>query len=150
MEYVMLSYARYAVFAVVVFLCLQNNSKADAAGPKAQPQAAAPVATEPSGINTDSDAENNFAEEQHYQSIIKDYQRYLTTIPTNIRSEITNYRINIAELNRKKRQLYKALSQESQGYLKREQEYKKKLPLIHRSKIKLKKTLQRLLGIKNN
>jgi hypothetical protein len=64
-----------------------------------------------------------------YQKIIDDYKEYIAGIGQEIRGEIVAYRKEIAKINKQKREIYRKLSQEAQGYLAKEQEYKKKLPL---------------------
>ena len=64
-----------------------------------------------------------------YQKIIDDYKQYVSAIDQEIRVEIVAYRKEIAKINKQKRELYRKLSQEAQGYLAKEQEYKKKLPI---------------------
>ncbi|NRB10042.1 MAG: hypothetical protein HRU35_00240 [Rickettsiaceae bacterium] len=78
-------------------------------------------------------------ESKQFEQIIEEYKKYVSSIPENVREEVITYRKAIAKINKKKRLLYQQLSKESQEYLKREQEYKKKLPLKRRSLIKMKK-----------
>ena len=46
----------------------------------------------------------------------------------------------VARLNKEKKLIYRKLSQASQNYLKKEQQYKKKLPLKRKSLIQLDDT----------
>lgn len=72
-----------------------------------------------------------------FQKIIDDYKAYVAKVPAEIRDEVIEYRKSIAKLNKQKSLLYKQLSQESQNYLKKEQQYKKQLPLNRKSLINL-------------
>ena len=84
------------------------------------------------------DAKNSKASDQKvqleevdpkYNDVMNEYRKYIETVPQDIRTELEGYRIKIAELNKSKKELYKKLSQEAQGYLKTEQKFKKKLPI---------------------
>lgn len=75
-----------------------------------------------------------------FQKVIDDYKAYVSTIPPEIRDEIISYRKEVAKLNREKKMLYRKLSQSSQNYLKKEQQYKKKLPLERKNLVELEKT----------
>lgn len=68
-----------------------------------------------------------------FQKVIDDYKSYVATIPPEIRDEIIAYRKEVARLNKEKKLIYRKLSQASQNYLKKEQQYKKKLPLKRKS-----------------
>lgn len=72
-----------------------------------------------------------------YQKVIDEYKSYVATIPVEIREEVIAYRTEVAKLNKQKRTLYRKLSQASQDYLKKEQQYKKRLPLQRKSLINL-------------
>ena len=72
-----------------------------------------------------------------FQKVIDDYKAYVAKIPPKIRDEIIEYRKSVAKLNKQKRLLYRQLSQDSQNYLKKEQQYKKKLPLNRKSLINI-------------
>lgn len=72
-----------------------------------------------------------------FQKVIDEYKDYLATVPSEIREEIITFRKETARLNKEKKELYKKLSQGSQNYLKKEQQYKKKLPLNRKSLITL-------------
>lgn len=74
-------------------------------------------------------------ESQEFQKVIDEYKEYVATIPAELRQEIIAYRKDVAKLNKEKRNLYKKLSQAGQDYLKKEQEYKKRLPLSRKSLI---------------
>ena len=74
-----------------------------------------------------------------FQKVIDDYKAYVAKIPPEIRDEVIEYRKKIAKLNKEKRALYRELSQASQNYLKKEQQYKKKLPLKRKSLINIEK-----------
>jgi hypothetical protein len=71
-----------------------------------------------------------------YQEVIDEYKKYVEHTPAEVRQEVEKYRIKIAEINKSKKELYKKLSQEAQGYLKTEQKLKKKLPAKLRKEIK--------------
>ena len=72
-----------------------------------------------------------------FQKVIDEYKDYLATVPVEIRDEILAFRKETVRLNKEKKELYKKLSQGSQNYLKKEQQYKKKLPLNRKSLITL-------------
>lgn len=63
-----------------------------------------------------------------FEKVISEYKEYVAKIPVQTREEIINYRKEVAKINIQKKQLYKKLSQESQNYLKKESQYKRKLP----------------------
>ena len=68
---------------------------------------------------------------------IDEYKDYVAKIPAEIREEIISYRKEIAKINKHKKVLYAKLSQASQNYLKKEQQYKKKLPLNRKNLISI-------------
>lgn len=70
-----------------------------------------------------------------FQKIIEEYKAYAATVPVEIRQEVIAYRKDVAKLNKQKKALYNKLSQAGQNYLKKEQQYKKKLPLNHKNLI---------------
>ena len=72
-----------------------------------------------------------------FQKVIDDYKAYVAKIPPEIRDEVIEFRKEIAKLNKEKKLLYRKLSQASQNYLKKEQQYKKKLPLNRKSLINI-------------
>ena len=72
-----------------------------------------------------------------FQKVIDDYKAYVAKVPAEIRDKIIEYRKSVAKLNKQKSLLYKQLSQEGQNYLKKEQQYKKQLPLNRKSLINL-------------
>lgn len=74
-------------------------------------------------------------EPAEFQKVIDEYKAYISKMPPEIRDEVIEYRKSIAKLNKQKRTLYKELSQASQNYLKKEQQYKKKLPLNRKNLI---------------
>lgn len=77
---------------------------------------------------------------QQSQKIVAQFEAYLRTLPENIVEEITQFRQDIAQLNKQKKQLYKTLSKQAQLYLAREQDFKKKLPVRDRRSLnKLRK-----------
>jgi hypothetical protein len=67
-------------------------------------------------------------DEGKYQKIIDDFKAYLAKVKPAIREEVKDFRTEIAKLNKQKQDLYKALSQEAQGYLADEKRFKKQLP----------------------
>ena len=71
------------------------------------------------------------------QKVIDEYKDYVAKIPAEIREEIISYRKEIAKINKHKKVLYAKLSQASQNYLKKEQQYKKKLPLNRKNLISI-------------
>ena len=64
-----------------------------------------------------------------YNKVMNEYKQYIDTVPLEIRKELEEYRIKIAEMNKAKKDLYKTLSQEAQAYMKTEQKFKKRLPM---------------------
>ena len=76
-------------------------------------------------------------EPAEFQKVIDEYKAYISKITPEIREEVIEYRKSVAKLNKQKRMLYKELSQASQNYLKKEQQYKKKLPLNRKNLINI-------------
>ncbi|MCC2647049.1 MAG: hypothetical protein K0R02_1114 [Rickettsiaceae bacterium] len=72
---------------------------------------------------------------QQYQKVIEEYKKYLQSVPKDLREEVKNYRTEMVRLNNEKRELYKKLSNQAQEFLKKEREYKKKLPLRMRKEL---------------
>jgi len=64
-----------------------------------------------------------------FHKIIADYKEYAANIKPEVREEVIAFRMEMAKLNKKKRLLYRRLTADAQEYLKKEQHYKKKLPL---------------------
>jgi len=86
---------------------------------------------------TKSEPKAQLRDPAEFQKVIDDYKAYVATIPPEIRDEIIAFRKDIAKLNKEKSLLYRKLSQASQNYLKKEQQYKKKLPLNRKSLINI-------------
>lgn len=63
------------------------------------------------------------------QKIIDAFYAYAGTVKPEVREEIQKYRVEIVNINKKKRELYNSLSKEAQNFLAEEQKYKKKLSL---------------------
>ncbi|WP_341791870.1 hypothetical protein [Rickettsia endosymbiont of Gonocerus acuteangulatus] len=61
------------------------------------------------------------------QKILDEFYAYAGTIKPEIREEIQKYRVEIVNINKKKRELYDKLSKEAQNFLAKEQEYKQRL-----------------------
>lgn len=74
---------------------------------------------------------------QTQQEIIDEFKTFASSIPEDVRSEVVEFRKEIASINKKKREAYKKLSNAAQNYLLKEQEYKKRLPLKDKSRINL-------------
>ena len=72
-----------------------------------------------------------------FQEVINNYKAYVAQISPEIRNEVIAYRTEIAQINKQKKILYKKLSQASQNYLKKEQQYKQKLPLDRKKLISI-------------
>lgn len=72
------------------------------------------------------------------QKIIEEYKSYVASVDKAIREEVIAYRKEVAEINKKKRDIYKVLSEEAQSFLIKEQEYRKKLPIGQKKLINLK------------
>lgn len=88
-------------------------------------------------------AENNNAQSSvvtsttEFQKVVDSYKAYLADVDVKTRDEIIAYRKEVAKLNRMKREEYQKLSQSAQGFLAKEQEFKKKLPLKQRKLINI-------------
>ncbi|MDX1924178.1 MAG: hypothetical protein SFT91_03000 [Rickettsiaceae bacterium] len=67
--------------------------------------------------------------EAYYQDIIDDYKSYLSSVPEETRNEIKEFRKEVAKLQKKKKDLYKKLSNSAQEYLRIEEGYRRKLPV---------------------
>ncbi len=68
-------------------------------------------------------------EPAEFEEVINEYKTYVSTISPEIRDEIIAYRKEVAKINKEKRLMYRKLSQEAQEYLKKEQAFKKRLPM---------------------
>ena len=77
------------------------------------------------------------SEGSKYQNIIDEYKKYLLSLDQKTRDEIIRFRKTMIEINQKKKDLYKSLSQEAQLYLEKEKEYKKKLPINQKKQINI-------------
>jgi len=77
------------------------------------------------------------ADPAQFQKVIDEYKEYVAKIPAEIREEVISYRTDIAKINKEKKSLYNKLSSPAQEYLKKEQQYKKKLPLKRKELINL-------------
>lgn len=84
--------------------------------------------------NAQSSVETNTTE---FQKVVDSYKAYLADVDAKTRDEIVAYRKEVAKLNRMKREEYQKLSQNAQGFLAKEQEFKKKLPLKQRKLINI-------------
>ena len=67
-----------------------------------------------------------------YEAVIKEYKDFVKTTKPEVRDEIKKYREKVADLNKQKSNLYKELSQEAQGYLKKEKAIRFKIPIEDR------------------
>lgn len=67
--------------------------------------------------------------DNEYQKIISDYKNYLSDVKPEVMEEIREYRKEVVKINKKKKDLFNALSGEAQKYLAKEDEVKKKLPI---------------------
>lgn len=74
----------------------------------------------------------NVDKKNEYQEVIDAYKTYLSTVNKDTIEEIRAYRIEMVKINKKKKALYKALSQEAQKYLAQEASMKRKLPVQKR------------------
>jgi hypothetical protein len=74
-----------------------------------------------------------------FQKVVDEFKSYVATVPPEIRDEVIAFRKQVSKLNREKKALYMKLTQESQNYLKKEQEYKKRLPLNRKKLISIDK-----------
>lgn len=73
------------------------------------------------------------------QKVVDEYKEYASKISKEIRDEVIAYRKEISKLNKQKRELYQKLTQGSQEYLAKEQEFRKKLPLKQKKLIAIDK-----------
>lgn len=102
------------------------------------PVAAPALSAKPANVpvhqedNNISDTEVNLDKKDEYQQVIDDYRAYLTTVSKDTMEEIRAYRIEVVKINKKKKALYKSLSQEAQKYLAQEAAMKRKLPVNKR------------------
>ena len=78
-------------------------------------------------------------EPAEFQEVINEYKAYVAKIDPKIRDEVIAYRKEIAKLNKQKRLHYRKLSQDAQEYLKKEQEFKKRLPMRKKGLLKMEK-----------
>lgn len=93
-------------------------------------QTQAPAPTKAQAATHDSTKKTTGPKEE-YQNVIGEYKEYLKTVTPSIRDEITVYRKAVANVNKAKKTMYTKLSQEAQAFLKKEREFKRKLPLSH-------------------
>jgi hypothetical protein len=73
-----------------------------------------------------------------YQKVITEYREHLSKVPKEVREEIKNFRLEIAKLQAKKRDVYSKLSVQAQEYLKTEDQFRKKLPVDKEGRIEVK------------
>ncbi|MCP5369831.1 MAG: hypothetical protein H6909_04005 [Rickettsiaceae bacterium] len=64
-----------------------------------------------------------------YEKIVQEYKDYLAQISVEVRQEIVAYRKEISRLNLEKTNLFDKLSQKAQEYLKKERDFKQRLPI---------------------
>ena len=81
---------------------------------------------------TDFSDEVSVDKKTEYQEVVDAYKAYLATVKSDVMEEIRSYRIEIVEINKKKKALYKSLSEEAQEYLAKESAMKRKLPVNKR------------------
>jgi hypothetical protein len=87
-------------------------------------------------IDVNSDTESSILPEtgvallkpDEVEKIIAEYKAYLDALPLEVKKEITDYRLELANINKQKRDLYKKLSDAGKEFLKMERQYKKRLP----------------------
>jgi uncharacterized protein YqgQ len=92
--------------------------------------ATTPTAAVPTHAVSDKGVTNKQEQRQNvYQTAVYDYKTFLSSATASVVTEIRKYRIEIAEINIKKRDLYDKLSFEAQKFLKTEQVLRKKIPL---------------------
>jgi hypothetical protein len=96
----------------------------------------------PESDQKETKATSNLKDSSDFQKIIDEYKSYVAKIPPEVRDEVIEYRKEVAKLNKQKRILYRKLSQDSQEYLQKEQQYKKKLPLQRKNLINLEDSNQ--------
>jgi ABC-type phosphate transport system auxiliary subunit len=72
---------------------------------------------------------------QEYQKVIDEYKKHLQTVPKDLREEVKVFRKEMVRLNNEKREVYKKLSNQAQDFLKKEREFKKKLPIHMRKQL---------------
>jgi Skp family chaperone for outer membrane proteins len=73
--------------------------------------------------------------EKEFEKVIQEFKQYLEKLDPQIKEEIKDYRSKMQKLNQEKMDLYKKLSEAAQIHLKREREFKKKLPWMERKKL---------------
>lgn len=112
-------------------------------------------------LPTDSNAiqfndSNKIDTAANYQKIIDEYKKYLNSVPSPVRLEIKQFRMDIAKIQKQKRDLYKKLSVEAQSYLAEEESFRQKLPIMPTEKNEVEKKENNflsklpLLGKKSN
>jgi hypothetical protein len=90
--------------------------------------------TSPSTKRQETDFSDGLSVEKknEYQEVVDAYKSYLASVKSDVIDEIRAYRIEIVEINKKKKALYKSLSEEAQEYLAKEAAMKRKLPVNKR------------------
>lgn len=85
-------------------------------------------------------SEAKLPDSAEFEKIISEYKAYVAKVKPEIREEVIEYRKEVAKLNKQKRLLFRKLSQESQEYLKKEQEFKGRLPIKKKNLINMQNT----------
>lgn len=70
-----------------------------------------------------------------FQKVIDEFRSYILTVSLETKQEIKDFRQKIKDLNKLKFDAYKELSQEAQGFLKKERDLKNKLPIQTRREL---------------
>ncbi len=73
--------------------------------------------------------------EKEFDKVIQEFKKYLEKLDPKIKQEIKDYRSKMQKFNQEKMDLYKKLSEAAQMHLKREREFKKRLPWMERKKL---------------
>lgn len=95
-------------------------------------------AAQDSATNTvEGSTTKNSSDANQFQKVVDEYKAYISKISPDLRKEIVAYRKEVSKINKQKRDLYQKLSQEAQGYLAKEQEYKKRLPMKRKKLINI-------------
>ncbi len=88
-------------------------------------------------IDNNKQNDSELIPEKTQQQVIDEFKAYVAAVPREVQEEVIEFRESVAALNKQKREAYQQLSQAAQGYLAKEQEYKKKLPVQQKQLINL-------------
>jgi len=77
----------------------------------------------------------NLADSDNYEKVKEEFRAFTNSVKPVIKDEIKTFRSKMQDFNKQKSDLYKALSQEAQDVLKKENGFKKKLPWKQRKEL---------------